>query len=156
MGRYYKSGLGGGIGINSQESLEQETYQKLIERLARDLMLKPLYEMGVKFTPENVVFVVKDQTGQVLWLEDNVDNRGLKHIISRHNNDFKNIYGVDVSKNPSFLKKVIEKGKLIENSEYKLNGKDGYKKVYSYKKNKYVVFGVGKNGFIVTAYPTED
>lgn len=37
--------------------------------IARKQMVQPLIDAKVKFNEKDVLFVVKDQTGQVVWLE---------------------------------------------------------------------------------------
>ncbi len=34
----------------------------------------------IKFTKENLVFVARDKTGQIVFLEKGKDDAGLKHI----------------------------------------------------------------------------
>lgn len=156
MGRYYKSGLGKGIGTETQSSLEQEVYQELVERLSRDLMLKPLYEMGVKFTPENVIFVAKDSTGKIVWLEKGYHGKGADHIIEKHSKHFESALGIKNESIINFLKQTISKGKLIKSELININGRNGYNNYYDIANNKYYLkVGIGANGFIVSAFPVK-
>lgn len=90
MGRMSDSGLAHGAAPLSQERLEQLEYyadaQEAEDRLSREAMvdealLDELERMGVKFSREDVVFVTRDQTGQIVWLETGNRGAGLEHIL---------------------------------------------------------------------------
>lgn len=51
-------------------------------------MLKPLIAAKVKFNAADVLFVTKDKSGQMIWLEKGNDLAGLKHILNKHADDF--------------------------------------------------------------------
>lgn len=69
---------------------------------------KNLSEIIKKFTKEDIVFITRDQTGQVVWLEKGNKKAGLKHILDYGNNgnghagDFKKSLGVDRKDIPTF------------------------------------------------------
>ena len=55
---------------------------------------------GVKFTKEDVLFVTKDKTGQLVWLEKGNQRAGLEHILNGSGNtgghaaDFERAFGL--------------------------------------------------------------
>ncbi|MCR5108016.1 MAG: hypothetical protein K6B28_07610 [Lachnospiraceae bacterium] len=115
-------------------------------------LLKELSDSGVLFTESDVVFITKDETGQIVWLEIGNKEVGLTHIIERHLDDFSNAIGLTKDTLPSFLEDVISKGRIVSNTLS--STRKGYTRVYDYDGNYYTVTGIGSNGFIVTAYPT--
>ncbi len=46
-------------------------------------------------------------------------------------------------------------GRIISNELKRINGRDGFERIYYYDGKHYVLTGIGTNGFIVTAYPIE-
>jgi len=114
-------------------------------------LIKELERNHKKFTKEDIVFITRDQTGQVVWLEKGNKKAGLKHILDYGNNgnghagDFKKSLGVDRKDIPSgtiLSTSVIEKGHIKK-----------IKRVYEYNDSFVVLYGIGENGFIVSAYP---
>lgn len=122
-------------------------------------LIADLEKRGVKFTKENIVFITKDRTGQTVWLETGSTSAGLKHILDGngispgHASDFEKSFGVSRERIPEFLYKVVSEGTVISNTIKIRNCREGYERVYSYGGKYYVVSGIGKNGFIVSAYP---
>ena len=82
-----------------------------------------------------------------MWLEQRNEIVGLKHIIKRHTYDFKEAFGVDKEQIPSFIKSVIENGRLVS------SGKNWMKitKIYDYGGKYYFFCTIGTNGFILSA-----
>ena len=115
-------------------------------------LIKELSDAGITFSEENIVFIAKDATGQIVWLENGSDQAGLTHIINRHMDDFVNAIGLTKEALPKFLEDVVTKGDVISNTLTK--AQTGYTRIYDYDGNYYTVTGIGTNGFIVTAYPT--
>lgn len=112
MGRTKNSGLSVGIGSSPQESLSQGNVDSKVKELARQEMINELTKAGVKFTKEDVIFVTKDKTGQLIWLEKGNDGAGLKHI-EKHSNDFMIKHGVDSSNLVYHIKSILEKGSVL-------------------------------------------
>ena len=89
MGKTNKSGLGIGVGSSPQGNIMQSDFDnKIKELLTKDDMLKLLIGAKVKFNADDVVFVTKDKSDQLIWLEKGNDNAGLKHILNKHADDF--------------------------------------------------------------------
>ncbi len=114
-------------------------------------LIKELEKSGVKFNKESVVFAAKDGTGQTVWLETGNQSTGMQHIISRHAEDFQAKHGIAKSEIANHLESVFREGKVEYNRVTRENG--GYERLYSYNGNYYLLSGVGKNGYIVSAYP---
>ncbi len=95
MGKTSRSGLGVGTGSSPQGSLSQGGVDSKVKELTKKHMIDQLTKAGVKFNPNDVLFVTKDKTGQLVWLEKGNKGAGLEHILhgdgrSRgHASDFK-------------------------------------------------------------------
>lgn len=146
MGAGYHGGFGNTLGARNKTSTE------LIAELKRD---------GIKFTQENIVFIVKDSTGQTVWLETGNAFAGLEHILNGngesrgHAVDFERAFGISREGIPSFLQKVVSFGSVVSNKMICRNGRQGFERVYQYNGRYYVLVGLGENGFIVSAYPVD-
>lgn len=133
---------------SKSESISLET--ALISELERN---------GVMFTKEDIIFITKDRTGQTVWLEKGNAFAGLEHILNGdgkspgHATDFENAFGITKNELPSYLQEIITHGQIVSNSIITRGGREGYERVYYYEGNYHVVTGIGKNGFIVSAYP---
>ena len=118
-----------------------------------EALVKQLEQSGVKFSKKDMVFVTKDKTGQVVWLEKGNESSGLQHIVSRHANDFQSKHGISKSKISNHLNDVFTSGKVEYSRITQKNGRDGYERLYSHNRKYYLLTGVGTNGYIVSAYP---
>lgn len=118
-----------------------------------EALVKQLEQSGVKFSKKDMVFVTKDKTGQVVWLEKGNESSGLQHIVSRHADDFQSKHGVSKSQISNHLNDVFTSGKVEYSRITQKNGRTGYERLYSYNGKYYLQTGVGTNGYIVSAYP---
>ncbi|MBQ6471737.1 MAG: hypothetical protein IJJ33_07130 [Victivallales bacterium] len=121
-----------------------------------DDLIKEMQRNNVKFRHEEICFVVRDVTGQIVWLGDGSPNAGLQHI-NRHALDFETAFGIQKEQIPTFLKQILSKGKL-EKVVYSETS-DGHKqftKKFRYNNCFLLITGIGDNGFIVTAFPHRD
>ena len=106
-----------------------------------------------------MLFIVRDDFGQIVWLETGSKKGGLYHILygngekPGHADDFKKAFGVTAEQVPSFLYHVISEGKVVSNEPKLRNGRYGYEQVYKYQGRYTVLMAIGINGFVVTAYP---
>ena len=121
---------------------------------------KELRNSNIKFNEKDMVFITRDKTGQIVWLENGNSSAGLKHILDGkagspgHAKDFEKAFGVKRNDVGSYLKKVIQNGTVISNKIVSIgSGRQGYERVYEYKGNYYTMTGIGTNGFIISAYP---
>lgn len=143
MGTGFHGGFGRTNGANANES------GSLIKELERN---------GVKFTKENIVFITKDQTGQIVWLETGNKSAGLSHILdgdgvtTGHAADFERAFGVSREQIPNYLEKVIRHGTVVDNKIVKKGSREGYERTYYYEGKHYVITGIGTNGFVISAY----
>ena len=101
-----------------------------------------------------MVFITRDTTGQIVWLETGNPATGLQHIISRHADDFSKKHGVDASNLTTHLQTVFRSGKVEYSRVVRDNG--GYERLYSYNGKYYLLSGVGNNGYITSAYPVNE
>lgn len=146
MGAGYHGGFGNSNGTKNH--------------LKSDLIAE-LEKNKIKFTKEDIVFITKDKSGQVVWLEKGNSGAGLKHILDGdgnspgHKTHFEKAFGINASQIPSFLNKVISEGEIVANNMKIRNGHPGFERIYYYNGKHYLLAGIGTNGFIVSAYPIE-
>ena len=85
------------------------------------LLIDDLRTSGIKFTEEDMLFVTKDKTDPIMWLEKGNDGAGLKYLLDGdgrrpgHTDDFWRAFGVTRKEIPEFLKEVISQGEVISN-----------------------------------------
>lgn len=118
-------------------------------------MFSELDKNNVKYTKENVIFITRDATGQIVFLETGNEGAGLKHILQRHSQNFKDTFHINADQIPIYLKNVVRYGKIVSNEIVIRNGRKGVERRYYYNGNYYVITAIGLNGFIVSAYPRE-
>ncbi|EGS34072.1 hypothetical protein [Megasphaera sp. UPII 135-E] len=112
-------------------------------------LMEELRNSGVKFTEEDVVMIAKQKNGELLWLERGNKVAGLIHIEEGHSENLKSAFGVNKNSIPSFIKNVIEQGKIVSNVK---KGKR-ITRIYDFGGKHYVLCALGTNGFIVSVYP---
>lgn len=153
------SGRNSGVTYGDQTSFENQEAQSIAaeneEKVAAQLLINELERKGTKFTKEDIVFITRDKTGQIVWLEKGNASAGLNHILNRHENDFKTKHNVNKDKIEGHLKNVFSEGTVMYSRTTVKNGKKGFEKLYMYKGKHYLLSGVGTNGFIVSAYPID-
>ena len=121
----------------------------------KEHLLKELENSHTKFSKENIEFVTRDQTGQIVWLERGNAVVGLEHILKRHASDFMekhNIIESDISKH---LESVITSGSVEYSRIQERNGRACCERLYSYNGDVYLLAGIGLNGFVVSGYPID-
>lgn len=153
MGKTSKSGLGVGTGNSPQGSLTQGNVDAKVKELTRKEMIEQLTNAGVKFNPNDVLFVVKDKTGQLVWLEKGNKVAGLEHIKERHLSDFVEKHRIKEDNIVGHLNLIITTGKLEYSKTKMRNGRLGYERLYNKNGQYYLLSITGTNGFLVTAYP---
>ena len=121
----------------------------------KEELIKELEESGVKFNKNEIVFITKDKSGMLVWLETGNGLAGLKHIVERHREDFEKAFGINEESIPIFLKNTITNGEIVSTRERIIANRRSFEKVYLYEDTKLVMTGIGGNGFIVSAYPSE-
>ena len=148
-------------GLSTRGGLENENKAEYAGKsISNNPLVKQLLDKGVKINLNDTLFVAKDKTGLIVWLEKGSSKAGLNHILNGdgktpgHADDFKKAFGVSRSDVPKFLKNVISNGKLVSNKTIVLgSGKVGYERIYYYNGSYHLVTGIGTNGYIVSAYP---
>ena len=135
------AGMHGGFGNGTRGARDEITAN----------LITGLKKAGVKFSKKNMVFITRDGTGQTVWLEKGNRSTGMQHIILRHANDFQTKHGVAKTEIASHLETVFRRG-TVEYSRV-TRGNGGYERLYSHNGKYYLLSGVGKNGYIVSAYP---
>ena len=107
-------------------------------------LMEELENSGAKYTPENVMCIVKTPDGLLQWLETGKESSGWMHILQKHEQNFSD-QGIDDIY--SFLSEVLqtrptERG-IRPTGPYATYMVDGKKYTLAY----------GKNGYIVSFYP---
>lgn len=157
MGKSKNSELSFGTNGSPQTKLTQNNVDKKAKELAkRNKMLAKLEEAEVKYTPADVIFVTKDKSEKLIWLEKGNEAVGLIHILKNHKNDFDKKYNANQDKIIKIIKSFITNGKLEYSIIRNIKGRDGYERMYSKKGKYYLLTGIGINGFIVSAYPIHE
>lgn len=153
MGAGYHGGFGKTYGNSTHKANESGAPSNKNLNLINENLVAEMQKNKIKFTKENLVFVTKDKSGQIIFLEKGKNNAGLKHIQNRHTRELFEAFGVKGSNIPNFLYKVITNGDIVDNQTEIRNGRKTVTKVYDYQGNYYILTGIGTNGFIVTARP---
>ncbi|MDD5933593.1 MAG: hypothetical protein PUC70_04870 [bacterium] len=153
MGKTSKSGLGVGTGSSPQGSLSQGNVDSKVKELTKQHMIEQLTKAGVKFNQDDVLFVTKDKTDQLVWLENGNKDVGLTHIKERHFSDFIEKHGIKKDNIVEHLRFVITTGKIEYSKTTIRNGRLGYERLYNKNGQYYLLSAIGTNGFLVTAYP---
>jgi len=109
-------------------------------------LLNELENSGVKYNPDNVVRVMKNSEGKLMWLENCNSKAGLTHILERHADDFAS---QGVSDIPKLLENVLSTNPIKSGSNVKGRFAD-----YIWNGNSYRV-AYGTNGFVVSFYPID-
>lgn len=155
-----------GTNGNPQTNIMQETYAAKVaenEAKLRELASQPLIDedlvaelerSGVKFTRKDMIFITRDKTGQIVWLEKGNPCSGMGHIKSRgHDEQIAAAFGITKVEVETFLRKVISQGDIVSSELKPIGSHMGYERVYYYEGEYAIVTGIGTNGFIVSAYP---
>ena len=148
------------LGISSQTSLSQCNVDLKIDELVKDDMINILTELNVKFYKDDLIFVSKDKTGQIVWLEEGNEDAGLKHILYGDDNnghliDFINYFNIKEEQIIDTIKDVISNWKVEYSIIKPMINKDGYERMYSKDDKYYMLAGIGLNGFIASIYPVK-
>lgn len=149
------AGYHGGFGKTYGNSTHKDNGTSYISQknLINENIVFEMQKNRIKFTKENLVFVARDKTGQIVFLEKGKDDAGLKHIQNRHAMEFFEAFGVKSGNIPHYLYKVVTNGNIADNHIEIRNGRKTVTRVYDCQGNYYILTGIGTNGFIVTARP---
>lgn len=118
-------------------------------------LLQKLIDSGAKVNISDVLFVTKDKSGQLLWLEKGNMAAGFTHIKERHAEDFGKYLGLQRCSDTlpiNLIRSIVTDGEIISEESGK---KGGINKVYRYQGDYFIIAGIGTNGFIVTVFPDE-
>lgn len=123
--------------------------------LIDEALVSELKRRKEKFYEEDILFITKDKTGQIVWLEEGNESAGFKHIYDGHKKDFEN-------RNPTlktkadlvdYIYEIFTKGNIEYSILKKVNNRMGHEKIFTYNGTYYFISGVGTNGFITNIYP---
>lgn len=130
----------------------------------RQALLDELKARGTKFSEKDIVFITREKSGRIVWIEEGDESRGLHHILygqgtiksPGHMTHFRDI-GIDGRENiVACIKDLLVNHTPVEVKPGKITGHDYiYRKMIGGSIRKIVV-AIGNNGFIVTAHPERD
>lgn len=109
-----------------------------------------LTEGGIKHTPENIVDIRKASDGKIVFLETGNRAAGLKHIMTRHEQDFANV-GINSDQIPDAVMTAATQGEII-GYQGRGHGRAIYDVVFNDTRHQIAV-SISNNGFIVGADP---
>ena len=118
----------------------------LVHNANYENLLKELAESGVKYNSDDVVTVMRNSDGKLMWLEKGNGTAGLKHILERHGDDFLSQGVKDI---PKLLEEAVSTTPIKTGSNPK-----GLYADYALGENSYRV-AYGTNGFVVSFYPID-
>ena len=113
----------------------------------RETLIATLREAEVKHTPEQIVDIRRTRDGRVIFLENGHSWAGLRHIITRHEEDFVR---------SGIVREDIAHAVMTAVTEGEIVGMQGNRPVYevSYKgQQQLIAVTVSNNGYIVGANP---
>ncbi len=113
-------------------------------------LLEEMTAQGIKYTPENIVQVVKNTEGKIIFLESGNSRAGLQHIIGEHAKDFANI-GVSEAQIPDVVMKAVSEGKIV-GYQGEGTGRPIYETIINGEVHRLAIT-VSSNGFMVGANP---
>ena len=123
-------------------------------QLIDDELVAKLEHDGVKFSRENIVFITRDKTGQIVWLEKGNAQSGLEHMRARgHMDQLSKAFEIPAEKVERYLHEVISLGAIVKNELKPVGNRMGYERIYFYEGKYSVITAIGTNGFIISAYP---
>ena len=152
MGAGYKGGFGHTDGEKKHQN-NIESSKKSSEKLIDKSLIKELKNNNIKFSKKDVLFITKDKTNQIVWLEKGNEGAGFEHIKARHGRDFVKAFNFNEDTLHESLHKAIKYGNVVDNHIEIRNGIPSITRVYDYQGNHYLLTGIGTNGFIVSARP---
>lgn len=122
------------------------------DKLAKEI-LGEMRQEGIKFSKDKIVFAVKLENGNKIFLEAD----GVDHIMNRHRKQFEQTFGAKTKEAvTNILCETISKAKLVSSYYRNINGVTYYSNKY-YHDGKYcVVYGISENGYIETAFPVNN
>ena len=152
MGAGYHGGFGNTAGENKHKKAI-DNRNPIHKRLIDESLIKELRKNNIKFSEKDILFITKDKTNQIVWLEKGNDGAGFEHIKSRHGRDFAKAFNFSENSLHESLYKVIKYGNVVDDHIEIRNGISSITRVYDYQGTYYLLTGIGTNGFIVTARP---
>ena len=154
QGSGFSKGKAGASGLNTRGG-KVLLRNKINDIIKKDPLLAELLKSGAKVSIKDVIFVSKDKTGQIVWLEKGNETSGLAHI-RKHVNDFVAKHNIQPEHLVGHLKNVVKRGRVVSIKKKMLsNGRVGLEKIYVYKDKYYTVGAIGTNGYIVSMYPID-
>ena len=112
-------------------------------------LINELQKAGIKHNSADIVAITKLSSGKIVFLESGNPKAGLRHITTRHGQDFAN-RGIAENDIVNAVMTAIIRGKVA--------GRQGSTRtiytVFFGGKIQYISVEIGSNGYIVSANPT--
>lgn len=120
-------------------------------------LIKEVQMKGYKISPDDVVGILKDRNGRIIWLEQGhlgKNPSGLAHILNEHGGEFES-QGIPKGYVSYFVLNAVAEGNMIGYQGKGSHPREVYE--YHYGGKKYLVaVTVGSNGYIVGANLTDE
>ncbi len=111
-------------------------------------LVNELRSSGINFTEANIVYIGRDQTGKIVWLETGNDTAGLQHIVKNHKSEFE-ANGILENQIPDVVMRAVTTGRIVG---YQSPTRPLYEVTFN-GKTQHIAVTVSSNGFIVGANP---
>ncbi len=114
-------------------------------------LVDELVASGEKCTPENILGIVKDKDGKIVWLEIGNEKAGFNHILKKHEKEFGK-QGVTTEELPTYIMEAIKQGNIVGQQGKRSTPRTIFEFIYEGKTRR-IAIQISSNGFIVSANP---
>lgn len=118
---------------------------------ANQELVDELVAGGEKCTPENILGIVKDKDGKIVWLETGTERAGFNHILKKHEKDFEK-QGVTTEELSTYIMEAIKQGNIVGQQGKGSAPRTIFEFIYEGKTRR-IAIQISSNGFIVSANP---
>lgn len=141
------AGVAGMSGAAARAAAVREAEQQAFEATKRALIAE-LKAAGVRFTESDIIWIARDSSKRIVWLERGNATAGLQHIMTRHGADFASV-GVDGENNVARL--ILDT--VTTKAPTTVGSTGSVYRVMMGGSLREMQISVGSNGFVVTAFP---
>lgn len=120
----------------------------------REQLIQELKDKGIKHTPEDIIWIIRDPKGKIIFLETGSTGEkgsGMAHILEEHEQNFKD-KGIPKDKIDDLIQEAVKTGKKVGTT-----GKNRPVYEVTFEGKKYFVgITIGSNGYVVGANPVSE
>lgn len=115
-------------------------------------LIDELKRQGIEVDRPELMAIIRNREGKIIWLDQGTTTRGFTHIILRHKGDFRDSFGIDIDRSiGEFILKAIKSREIHRTYDGEFPGSKLY--VYRFGRN-YLKLKIADDGSIVTAFPS--